>query len=53
MTALAEPIRWELQLFGGGSILRGQRIYTGVEYSGETILNLSQARREAEWAKVR
>jgi hypothetical protein len=54
LVELAEPMSWELKLFGGGASLRGQKTATAVEYSGDTIINLHRgAVRAAEWTKLR
>jgi hypothetical protein len=50
----AEPIRWELGIFGNGNILRGERIFTtlGVpgEIPGDTEFIFGQ-REAVEWTK--
>jgi hypothetical protein len=50
----AEPMRWELLLFDGGSSLRGLRFFTGADYEGETLTGLlPEQAAEAGWRKTR
>jgi hypothetical protein len=52
LSAEAEPMRWELQLYHGGTALRGMRIETGVRYEGDTVLEfLPGTEHPAEWIK--
>jgi hypothetical protein len=52
LSAEAEPMRWEFQLYGKGNLLRGKRIGTGVRYEGDRILELiPDAEQAAEWTK--
>ncbi|QQO07972.1 TP0183 family DNA metabolism protein [Breznakiella homolactica] len=53
LVELAEPMKWKFRLFGDGLYLRGTKSATAVEYTGETILNLTYGdEREAEWVKT-
>jgi hypothetical protein len=40
LTAKAEPMIWELQLYENGNTLRGLKTHTGVRYEGEQIIEL-------------
>jgi hypothetical protein len=52
LSAGAEPMRWELRIYQGGTVLRGIRIETGVRYEGDTVLEfLPGAEHPAEWTK--
>jgi hypothetical protein len=52
LSAEAEPIRWEFQLYEKGGLLRGKRIETKVQYEGEEILELIPGvEQPAEWTK--
>jgi hypothetical protein len=54
LVELAEPMSWEFSLFGGGGVLRGKKIATAVEYTGDTIIDLFYGNaRDAEWTKIR
>jgi hypothetical protein len=49
----AEPMRWELVLYENGTILRGIKVATAVQYEGDRILELFPGSvREAEWVKA-
>jgi hypothetical protein len=49
----AEPMRWELLLYEGGTSLRGIKTATAVRYERDTIIELLPASaREAEWVKA-
>jgi hypothetical protein len=53
LAAQAEPMRWELLLYGGGTSLRGIKTATAVRYERDTIIELlPAAAREAEWVKT-
>ncbi|MDR1108366.1 MAG: hypothetical protein LBL19_04955 [Spirochaetaceae bacterium] len=52
VSAEAEPIRWEFQLYEQGRLLRGKKIGTGVRYNGDTVLELVPgAEVGVEWTK--
>jgi hypothetical protein len=52
LAAEAEPMRWELLLFNGGTLLRGIKIATEVRYREEAILELLPgSARDAEWTR--
>jgi hypothetical protein len=52
VSAEAEPMRWELQLYEQGRLLRGKKIGTGVRYNEDTVLELVPgAEAEVEWTK--
>jgi hypothetical protein len=53
LAAQAEPMRWELLLYEGGTSLRGIKTATAVRYERDTIIELLPASaREAEWVKA-
>lgn len=52
LSAEAEPMRWELRLYGEGAVLKGLRIETAVRYEGDRVLEfLPGAEQPAEWIK--
>ncbi|MDR2068681.1 MAG: hypothetical protein LBP71_02300 [Spirochaetaceae bacterium] len=52
LSAEAEPMRWEFQLYENGGLLRGKRIETRVRYEGEEVLELiPRVEEPAEWIK--
>jgi hypothetical protein len=52
LSAEAEPIRWEFQLYEKGKLLRGKRIGTGVRYEGDKVLELIPGTEvSTEWTK--
>jgi hypothetical protein len=52
LSAEAEPMRWEFQLYEKGRTLRGKRIGTGVRYEGNRILELIHGiEQPEEWTK--
>jgi hypothetical protein len=53
LAAGAEPMRWELCLYEGGTVLRGIKIATAVRYERNAILELFPgSAREAEWIRT-
>jgi hypothetical protein len=52
MSAEAEPMHWELRLYGEGTTLKGIRIETGVRYEGDRVLEfLPGIEHPTEWTK--
>jgi hypothetical protein len=52
VSAEAEPIRWEFQLYEQGRLLRGKKIGTGVRYNEDKVLELIPgAEVGVEWTK--
>jgi hypothetical protein len=49
----AEPMKWELLLYDGGTALRGMKIATAVQYDRDAIIEIFPGTaREAEWLKA-
>jgi hypothetical protein len=53
LAAGAEPMAWELSLYSGGTVLRGVKIATGVQFEGNQVLKLLPGGdiREVEWTR--
>jgi hypothetical protein len=53
LAAGAEPMAWELSLYGGGTVLGGLKIATGVQLEGDRVVNLLPGGdvREVEWTR--
>jgi hypothetical protein len=52
LAGAAEPMRWELRLYEKGAVLRGEKIFTGARYQGDTLIELLPgAVLEVEWIK--
>jgi hypothetical protein len=55
LAAGAEPMTWELSLYRGGTVLRGVKISTGLQFEGNQVANLLPGGdvRKVEWVKGR
>jgi hypothetical protein len=49
----AEPMRWELLLYENGTVLRGVKTATGIQYDLEKLLEITRgAVQEVEWTRT-